>query len=436
MMKKRILIVLIISIFPFLVKGQNIDHNSKLADLINTGRWIDTKDYLIEHKTQIDDFMQLLGSSMVNTFTNNPSGAVLDLNSLINKYEDQIGDQILQFYGLLLNNYDELQQYDKSVEICDRILKLNGLPKDVIDGTILRKEWCNKRSQWPKLVVDRNRRNETTAILNFEKSQNSSGILFKLLCNNNHINAIFDTGSSVTTLNSNIASDIGIKYLNDTILLNKTIKARAGFIDSISLADYTIYNFPVVVYIDSTKTLQASTETKIMQAKKSLEEFDIILGMSFLKLFEEIQIDNRNQKIYFPDKSTEVKEKMGLQLVNNSLYMKTPINDCDFIGLFDTGLNIDLLINNAFYAEHKNNFDDAGNSNSKKQILRLSGKEELEGIIPAEITAQMCNKKLNLSNSLILADTRYAYDGIIGDFILKESDFIIFNFKDMWFYCQ
>ncbi|MBP1593491.1 MAG: hypothetical protein H6Q12_509 [Bacteroidetes bacterium] len=433
-MKKRILIILIISIFPFLAQGQDIDHNSKLADLINTGRWIDTKEYLLEHKDQITDFMQLLGSSMVNTFTNNPSEAVQNINSLINKYESQIGDQILQFYGLLLNNYDELQEYDKSVEICDKILKLDGLYQDLINGTIQRKEWCRKRVQWPKLVV--NSSNKKSTILNFKKSQNSSGILFKILCNNNRLNAIFDTGSSVTCLNKDIASRIGVRYVNDTILLNKTAKAQTGIIDSISLGEYTIYNFPVVVYIDSIENQQYQTEYKIMQAKKSLEEFDIILGMSFLKLFEEIQLDNRNQKICFSGKSTEVKERIRMQLVNNSLYIKVLINDCNFIGLFDTGLNLDLLINNAFYAQHKNNFINPNNINSRKQILRLNGREELKGVIPANITVNLCNRRLNPSNSLILADTRYGYDGIIGDFVLKESDFIVFNFKDMWFYCK
>lgn len=420
--------------FPFVAQGQDIDHNSKLAELINAGRWIDTKEYLSEHKDQISDFMQLLGSSMVNTFTNNPSGAVRDLNSLLNKYESQIGNQILQFYGLLLNNYDELQEYDKSVEICDKILKLDGLSQNVINGTIQRKEWCNKRLKWPKLIV--NSSNKKSSILDFERSKNSSGVLFKILCNNKHLNAIFDTGSSVTALSKDIASRIGVRYVNDTILLNKTTKAQTGIIDSVSLGEYTIYNFPVVVYIDSTENKQGSKGHKIMQAKKSLEEFDIILGMSFLKLFEEIQLDNRNQKICFSGKSTEVKEKIRMQLVNNLLYIKVPINNCNFIGLFDTGLNIDLLINNAFYALHKNNFVSANNIRSRKQILRLNGKEELEGIIPANITVNLCNKRFNSSNSFILDDTRYGYDGIIGDFVLRESDFIVFNFKEMWLFCK
>lgn len=426
---KKIFIVFFLTIVLFGKSFANIaDHNANLATLINSGRWIEAKEYLNDNRDNINEFMILVGESMINSFTNNPKGAIDSINVLKEKYGSQLGDQMIQFYGLLLNNYDDLQEYDKSIAICDELMKLEGLPENVINGTIQRKEWCEKMSMIPQLRIHQKKDKDIS--IKYKTSEIASSIIFNVDCNGQTVSAIFDTGSSTTALSEELAQKIGVRYFfNDTIKLNKnTVNARIGLIDSISIANYTFYNFPVTVLIDSIKK---SKNTAIKKAEDSLEEFDMILGMSLLKHIDELHIDTQNGVVKFPSEVSNPIMKAPMQLVNNLLYLRISLNDTRYTGLLDTGLDMNLLINDSYYKQHQHIFQ-VNDTIVEKNILRYNNIEKLNGKVTKPVKVEIVNSTNQLIKAMILLESKNNYDGIIGDFILKDSKYIRFNFKEMW----
>lgn len=432
---KKIYIFIFISVLINQSLATKINYNSNLAILINNGKWIESKEYLNCYRDSINEFMLLVGESMINSFTNNPELAIKSINCLIEKYGNQLGNQVVQFYGLLLNNYDELQQYDKSIEICDRLIQLEGLPLNIVEGTLQRKKWCKKLSSLPKFEVIQT--NNSSSYINYSKSKLTSSIIFEVQSNGKKVNAILDTGSSVISLNKEQAKRLDVKYFfDDTIKLNRNkINARMGIIDSMKFANYIFYNIPVRVIVDSLNLDYSGKKTicdSLEKAKKSLKEFDIILGMSLLKHIKELHIDTDNKILNFPIQESIPDVKNDMQLVNNLLYLQITINGLKYVGLLDTGLNIDLLINNSFYQKHSKNFE-IKDAKVTTKILRYNEIEELTGKSLIELNIEIGNIIKQLANVLIVSETKNGYDGIIGDFILRDYKNVIFNFNNMWF---
>lgn len=242
----------------------------------------------------------------------------------------------------------------------------------------------------------------------------------------------------MSTINESSVGRLKIKVLqNDSILINGTTYGKRGLIDSLQVGNYIFYNYPITIL--PSKKHQFSIEDSILSNKAKatinhLENTDLILGMPCLRFIEECQINSKKMNITLPSESSKFPMKLPMQLPNNRLYLKTKIDDINFIGFFDTGSESSIHINNSFYKKNSHKLPMQGNTPQTIRTLRFNGPEILS-VYPLQPVQTNIVKK-PLKEVFVLTQDEYDHDGNIGNFIFKEADNIIFNFKEMWIHLE
>ena len=368
---------------------------------------------------------------MVNSFTNSPHKAIKNLHLLIEKYGQTIdANSAIQFYGLLMNNYDDIQDYTNSIKVCDILLRdIEGLPDTMKNDIIARKIWCEKMSNLPQMQI---KKNDHNVIINYNNfSDLKSSIVFDIIYNSTALKTILDTGSTVTVINKKAASKIGVKYFPDNnIKLNRNrINGEYALVDSLQIGNYIFYNLPVIVLPNIGK----SNNRKANKYIKDINKIDCILGMSVLKHIDEIRINTRKKYLLFPKEISEIHTGNTMQLVDNQLSIKIFLNNEKFIGVWDTGSNIDLIINNSYYVKYQNLTPDT--SFVALPIITYNGVSSFSSWKCSNVSVKIGNAKIMFPKAYLLKDSPFPYDGKIGDFIF-DNEHIIINFRKMLLSCQ
>ena len=129
--------------------------------------------------------------------------------------------------------------------------------------------------------------------------------------------------------------------------------------------------------------------------------------------------------------------KSPIALIDNTLYARITLNDIPFTGHLDTGMEGEIRINENFYKINQEKF-----SIAKDSIVTTMGFTSLDRNIPVKIPTRINvkigegNRTLPCNQAWILPNNVFKYDGMIGNFIFKEYDTIIFNFEDMWIHVK
>ena len=416
------------------IYGQEIDYDKKVTEFINMQDWSAANEIMQEHKNSISQGTAQIAQILINTNMNRSVEAISELKKLLGQ-EIEDDNWFLFLNGILLENYDNLHDYQSSQSICTNVLKSKRFSKEIQEDIARRKAAYRSLANQPKFQLKRIRPDTCFA---YTYMPFSHTITSMSKCNGIDASFIFDTGSSMSVINESSVNRLKAKVLqNDSALINGTTYGIRGFIDSLQVGNYVFYNYPITILPSKRHKLSIEDSIYTNEVKATmnhLENTDLILGMPCLRFIEECQINTKRMTITFPRESSNFPIKLPMQLPNNRLYLKMKMNDIDFIGFFDSGSESSIHINNSFYEKNSHKLPKQDGMSQTIRTLGFNGPTNLS-VYPLQPVQTNIVKK-PLREVFVLSQDEYDHDGGIGNFIFKEADNIVFNFKEMWIHLE
>lgn len=279
-----------------LIYGQETDYDKKVTEFINMQDWSAANEVMQNHKNNISQETAQIAQILINTNMNRSVKAISELKKLL---EQEIEDDnwFLFLNGILLENYDNLHDYQSSQSICTNLLNSKRFPKEIQEDIAGRKAAYQSLTNHPKFQVKKIRPDTCFA---YTYMPFSHTITCMSKCNGIDASFIFDTGSSMSVINESSVGRLKIRVLqNDSILINGTTYGIRGLIDSLQIGNYIFYNYPITIL--PSKKHKFSIEDSILSNKvkatiNHLENTDLILGMSCLRFIEECQINTKKNE--------------------------------------------------------------------------------------------------------------------------------------------
>lgn len=152
-MKVIYYILFLSALFHFpLIYGQETDYNKKVTELINRQDWSAANEVMQNHKNNISQETAQIAQILINTNMNRPVKAISELKKLL---EQEIEDDnwFLFLNGILLENYDNLHDYQGSQSICTNLLNSKRFPKEIQEDIARRKAAYQSLTNHPKFQV-------------------------------------------------------------------------------------------------------------------------------------------------------------------------------------------------------------------------------------------------------------------------------------------
>ncbi len=303
-MKNKIqLIGLFVLFFPVSVFCQDRNYDQELMDLLQGGKWFESMDYYEYNKENIKEDL-VLSSYNATTYKvlNKPEDAIEAYNLLLKKYGNSIGSiGKLLFLTSLRGCYKDVQDYKKVVAICDSIIYVyktdtSLASKEILDSAIDEvKEYKSFYLNLPTITkINRKINRDISNQISFQNDK--YGLTFNSKLNGHEVTTLFDTGAEHLFMDKYMADRIGIKIISsDTVLMNGYLGSAGmmGVLDSMEVANIALYNVPVFVNANksSLSINKIEDENMIHIIDSAFNSFDVVLGMSAIKMLNSIEFD-------------------------------------------------------------------------------------------------------------------------------------------------
>lgn len=454
-MKKSISILLLCALSVLSAFAQR-NYAQELIDLMQQGKCFEARDLRAQYYNYLplnDKTYDLVYKSHMAMFFNKPDSISIYLEDLTANHELAIGPVIGTYYGKLLQMYDDTQQFEKGIKLCDRIIDYFNrnpfnLALDLVQHEI--REMENAKLSFKERNIHELRRR-----ISRDKSKNgviklkdSDFIRFDAMYNNIPMQTWLDTGVTFyATATRKVAEEIGVRIISDIQdgpkrINGVPVEAMIGIIDSIDFQSVKLYNIPVFIHDgyepQSSDTLNSEAKSKIEVARN---ERQIIIGLPAMKMIGKIEFDWEKGTVCFPENAEETatNNSSNIFINDNYLYQRLEINGLDYVGYVDTGDSDFINMSFSFYEKNKSHIE-IDSTIEKKPINHYRA----TGIflnIPYEIVKNprvySNGKNINpdISKVLVLDETLphlNLFDGIIGaDFFKRLGSKVIFDFDNM-----
>ncbi len=424
--------ILVIGCFlsPVYSYSQEADYSQQLSEFVNKGDWDSANKIICNHREDLDsaslDFINIL----IKTNTNQSREAINGLKRLL-ETKTENNNLFLVLHAFLLENYDNLHDYHSALSACTDLLQSQRFSKEVSEAIAERKSAYAQLAEFPKFQV---RKTQADTCFNYTYLTHTFIISSHAQSNGADASFIFDTGSSRSVVREAAAERMKIKRVkNDSVLINNKTFVSRGVIDSLQIGNYLFFNFPVAIVPSIAPQEPALSDTIARTFLEQLEKTDLVIGMDCLRFMEEWQIDTQKRHIYLPSESSSAEARCPMFLSRNRLYLKSKVNDVDFIGFFDTGMSSSITLNNSFYKENMQKLPEQDSTARTMKAMRFEGVDTftVRSLRPV-YSSIYANKKIEIDVNASSID-EYDYNGGIGNFIFRENDKIVFNFREMWF---
>lgn len=435
-MKKLLSIIVGITLPLLSLSAQEAD--MKVGELINKSDWFTLDERFSELRDSIQTpFLKLLAEIMIDNNFNRPDEALQKIGQLLSNHQQDIGfDNICNFILLTSIIDGQCGNYAKAADnikgFMDQ-LKQQGATIDFTSYEAIYnnynelREFSASNISRPNEDVEIPVKIEPVKLLKLIDGKKSRGLKINIpvTIHNKQHNFIFDTGAASTYMSEKFAKEVGVKIIKDSLLLNAGMMgegyAMKGFLDSLQIGKIVFRNAMIAIGKPN--------------AVDSIVQVDAVLGMDFMKLMQEIQIDTKNQKIIFPITTTPLPETgRNLLLTNeNKLILKAYSNNDRLLFFFDTGNNkADLFY--CYYNKYKKDIDLV----AKKDSVTGGG----FGFVRTKEILLMPSVKFNVGESSVdmkeirihpvAENDQTQEDGNMGMDIIKLFDKTIINLKDMF----
>lgn len=433
---KKLLSILVGITLPLLsLSAQEAD--MKVGELINKSDWftLDERFSVLRDSIQTP-FLKLLAEIMIDNNFNRPDGALQKIGQLLSTHQQDIGSDNVCSFILLASIIDgQCGNYAKAADSLKGFmdqLKQQGATMDFSSFEALYNNY-NELREFPAPNISRPNEDveipvkiEPVKLLKLIDGEKSRGLRINIpvTIHNKQYNFIFDTGAASTYMSEKFAKEVGVKIIKDSLLLNEGMMgegyAMKGYLDSLQIGSIVFRNAMIAIGKPN--------------AVDSIVQVDAVLGMDFMKLTQEIQIDTKNQKIIFPITTTSLPGTgRNLLLTNeNKLILKAYSNNDRLLFFFDTGNNnADLFY--CYYNKYKKEIDLV----AKKDSVTGGG----FGFIRTKEILRMPSVQFNVGKSSVdmkeirihpvAENDQTQEDGNLGMDLVKLFDKTIINLKDM-----
>ncbi len=454
-MKKSISILLLCTFSVLSIFAQR-NYAQELIDLLQQGKCFEARDLCAQYADNLplsDKTFDLVYKSHMALFFDRHDSVAIYLEDLTTNHELELGPAVGLYYGKLLQVYDDTQQFEKGVKLCDKIITYFqrnpfDLASDLVKNEIHQME--NAKSSFKKRNVNELRRRverirNKNAII---KLKDSDYIRFDAVYNNIPVQTWFDTGVSTYLMTTKkVAEEIGVRIVDNTqdnlkIVNGVPVKALVGIIDSIDLKSIKLYNIPVMIHDEYAPYLSDTLDRDIkLGIETALNNRQIIIGLPAMKMIGKIEFDWKNRTVCFPESTGEIvtNSSSNIFMIENNLYQRLKVNGLNYVGYVDTGDDDFVNMTFSFYEKNKSHIEiDSVAEKKSMNHYRATGaflNVPYEIVKNPKVYFNGENVNSNTCNVLISNGTLShlnIFDGTIGVNFFKNSGLkVVFDFDNM-----
>lgn len=380
-------------------------YDQVLADNINQTEWFNLNRNYKLYKDSVNDYIRNVASCILNSYFGQPKEAVNEIQTLINKYAEILGNGQVSFIILLAENEALLGNYLKAAHIYESLLSQG---EEFLDKSLMNRLKGNVQLYNALAKVE----NTTTCVndslvLPVEIKDNIVYVDIEL--EGKKIKTILDTGATEIAIDQKLADSLNISILADSVFVNDDSYMKLGVFKEIKLGSSILYNIPCLIL----------PEGFTHGDNHQVFDFKAILGLSVLKKFGSLAIDFKKSSLALGKKNYfGFSYEPNLCWVNKLLYTGVQLNNETGIFQLDTGNKGGIMVFNSFYTAHKDAFPALGPVKSKTMIdLENNSTVELYPLMDCKFQV---NNKEKLVNVFVLSDASskllnyLSCDGIIG----------------------
>lgn len=454
-MKKSILILFLFAFSMHSIFAQR-NYAQELIDLLQQGKCFEAIDLRAQYADDLplsDKAFDLVYKSHMALFFNKPDSISIYLEELTAHHELPLGPAIGAYYGKLLQMYDDTQQFEKGIKLCDKIIAyFNRNPFDLAPDLVQ-----NEIRQMENAKLSFEKRNANELRRRVERIKNKNGVIklkesdyirFDAMYNNVPVQTWFDTGVSTYLMaTTKVAEEIGVRIVDTTqdsmkMMNGVPIKALAGIIDSMDLKSVKLYNIPVMILDGYVPQLDDTLNSDAkLNVETVLSDRQIIMGLPVMKMIGQIEFDWEKRTVSFPESTRETgtNSSSTIFMIDNNLYQRLKVNGVNYVGHADTGDNDFVNMTFSFYEMNKSHIEI--DSIAEKKPINHYRTTGVSSNVPYEVvknpTVYFKGKNIhsNTRNVLISDGTLShlnTFDGTIGaNFFKHLGSKVIFDFDNM-----
>lgn len=369
---KRNIYLLLLCTLSVLPSFAQRNFAQELINLMQQGKCFEARELrkqYFEYLPLNDKTYDLVYKSHMAMFFNKPDSISFYLEDLTTNHELAVGPVIAAYYGKLLQVYDDTQQFEKGMKVCDRIIAYFhrnpfNLAPDFVNNEIQQMESTKASFEYRNANEPRRRVERMSNKNAVTKLKDSSYIRFDAAYNGVPMQTWFDTGVSTYMLTTKkVAEEIGVRIVDkDTpkFMNGVQVEAWAGIIDCIDLKSVKLYNIPVIVHDGHAPNLGDTLDS---EAKSRLDtirsEKQVIMGLPLMKMIGKFEFDWKERTVRFPENTGEPasNRSSNIYMSDNNLYQQLKINELNYVGHVDTGDDDFVNMTFSFYEKNKSHID-------------------------------------------------------------------------------
>lgn len=416
----RYILINIWLFFPLFLYSQN-EYDLKVSNLINEERYFELNNEYIAHKDSLSDFLRSFTGALLDTSFHLYEEAIAELNTLIEKHQDDMGFQNTTSMVLILaSNYANSGNYKEAIKLLTGFLDEAG---DYLDITV-KESFISERKLYKILeesptVLTRNAIEDVEISFTID-SIGGPHIYIPAKVYEKEYKFMLDNGSSFNVISKEMANEMNIKLIADSIKVKGTddVYCKLGIIDSLVLGDIRIDNVYFLVYPD--------VHAKFLTC---------VLGDPLIRLLKELQIYPNRKKIIIPKKETVCKDKNVIH-VRSQYYISAISNyGNSLVFHLDLGSGKNIL----GYKYFKENKDEVEKTGEKKafKYWGVGGEVTEDVYVIPEIAFSVSNIDCKLDDmyvSTVMNDPFMTFaDGRLGIPFILQYDKVILNLETMCF---
>lgn len=434
-MKK--IILLLAAFFSLPVFSQTADE--RIGAFINQADWFGLEEnYPLLKDSMQADFLKLMAEVIIGFHFNRPDEAIDGIYKLLSDHQQEIGSQNALNMAILSCQLRGLKgDYLSATQNAENIinqLKAQKAGKEMYEGLEQIVHFYNCLKSIPAPSITRPE-GDVSIPIEIEKVKlptsvepkgwRGTTIFIPAKINGHTYRFIFDTGAGTSFMSERFAGEIGVRILNDSLIINPTfpgaMQGKMGTLDSLQIGDI-VFRYPLITVAPP-------------NVLDSVMKVDAVLGMDFIGLFDEFRIYPKEKKIVFPASPTPLPSSgRNMTLSDRALKLKAEANGERLQFHFDTGCSTAGLYYQ-YYNRHKSELDAVGKREQitgggfnwvvTKEILRLPTFQIEVGKVPVKLNNLMVDvKNYDIHPS---ADM-----GILGMDMVNQFNCVIVNLKDMY----
>lgn len=380
------------------------------------------------------DHVRLFAEGILSHYFNKPQESIDKLRDLINNHQQEIGSMTaFNLVPTIIQDYEFLGKYKAIADKTGTLLE--AFKEQPIDLRSIQSSYNRFKALegYPAQAVYRKNKDVTVTfsekyegVLPFKENKTLDGLIyFPVTCNGNTYQFILDTGAKSTFMSKRFAIEIGAKVIEgyeDEI-------GNIAFIDSLQIGDGITFK-NIITIVD-----KGGAPGRILNAGGV--NADAVLGIDFLRMLGEVQIDLRNHRLTFPYSLTP-KPQYGSNIrMNDSGGIMLEARDSTGLLqiIFDTGA-VATSFNYSYFNKHENELLPIFDKTDKREILGgalPSFYYRMAMRVPA-IRFEAFGKTITVKDKFVsyTPNDNESFDALFGMDFLKQFNKVTINFKDMF----